>query len=260
MTDLVVVGNGVAGSSVARAARERGLSVLVVGNGAPAASSAALCVVRPAWLPREARPDVAAAVAAYEAVGAIVAATADVSSWVNPEPETRGGWWAVDPARWTVPLDEAATWPEVPEARATVVCLGAAGDRAGTRRWGATAVHRAVTLTGPIVRAHASRPRRVETAVRVGRTWRVGSTVAPTEAVAVDRLGALVAASPVLDRLGDPLDVVTGLRLYADDGSRLRRRLGPTTWALDGFGRLGFSLAPAAARFLVDEVAETIAR
>jgi threonine dehydrogenase-like Zn-dependent dehydrogenase len=250
---LLVVGNGIAGSCVARQARARGYRVTVMADpGRQPAAKAALCVVRPLWFNGIERRMVWHALGWYETLGAITTGLADYSAYTTPSKrERRNGYFAIDPYKVLVEPDLAETYVSRPEGYdAVVLCLGAHADVDWVRTWGVTTV---VAAEGPALRAHFARPREVLFAVCHDHEHvRFGSSVGASEPEARHRQNLLEERGRAVGMLPDGFaPQVVGQRLMPPGQVGPVELVGPGVWTLHGFGRIGFSFAPVRAEELL---------
>ena len=109
------------------------------------------------------------------------------------------------------------------------------------RTWGVTTLVRGGERG---LRGRLNRPRDVSFAVNHdGINTRFGSSVAPDEALAYDRQFRSERAVGEFLPEGERTHV-TGVRLMPTAGIGYVRALGDGVWSLDGFGRVGYSVAP----------------
>lgn len=250
---FLVVGAGIAGSSFARIAREDGHSVTVVADpNRKRASEAALCVVKPSWFKDEYRKEAEWSLTWYRKHGWVTSEEAEYKSHLRPGLEMRKGYFGIDPIGPLVDPDETLEWTDthpINDAHDyTVVCRGAYSNLTWKRLWGTTSVYR---RPGPVMsRAFNDRPRSVIfNCSHDGQTLRFGSSRAPSENEALEkqRNDERKAASQGFVPT-EPADYyVHGVRLMPPTlkDAGLIRELGPKTAAVEGFGRVGYSLAPA---------------
>lgn len=253
---LLIVGRGIAGSSLARHAVERGHDVTIIADpDHNTASLAALCIVRADWFTDGPRDDALWSIEWYRKLGAITSESMNWRTYRKPGDRQRDGFVAINPL---VPLVETpefevlrATWPifDADPYDATVLCRGSGSDLDWKRRWGATSRWRSDIEAG--MAAYEDRPRNALYVVSHGNgELRFGSSIANDPAAAVNRqIEAVITANAL--RLVPPANEIalttTGIRLMPPKGveAGLVRRLSGATWACEGFGRVGFSLAPA---------------
>lgn len=250
---ITVVGAGVVGSSVAILAREAGHDVTVVADPArPPASWAALCVFKPGWQRGADRDAAEWTLTYYRERGMLTSEQVQWTSYRRADgPQLRDGYYAIDPVAPLVDPDVVGSWPDVnPPADVVVLCRGAYSDRGGKRAYGTTSIYRA--FAHPPIRGHEDRPRNALYAVsHDGRTVRFGSSVATDERDALTRQirdeGKAMSAG-ILPH-GQP-ERVTAVRLMPDPHTRPLPivPLADGIWAIEGAGRVGYSLAPARAR------------
>jgi hypothetical protein len=252
--ELTVVGTGVAGSSLARLARERGHTVRLIG-GKPLASLAALAVVRTSYVNEpDAKDACAYAIEQYLKAGCEVIRGATVSS---PRARTKReeDWWAVEPGPFLVPLDERREvepgWAD-PRADLTIHATGAQ-SLSGEITYGVTWINAdpgALKVDGLVVHRYA--PYRSVDAVRFQRGCRVGSSSSKTEAGARKEAVKLMELATELGWVNpraQPWATLTARRVKRET---LSERLNRKVWTFGGFHRNGWSLAPLRAKQLLD--------
>ena len=251
---VVIAGAGIAGSSLAREFARHGIPVEVKApnNGA---STAALCLLRKAWMPHgPLREAVQEAVEQYYDLDAVVATQA---VWTNGDrpAELRNDWYLIDIRKLLV--HPPGIWVPADTPLPVVWAIGAHAGGAVT--WGVT--YRSTTaelLTPGNTNAwvHQIRPYRQVSAVRVNGEVRVGSSVADT----LDK--ACFEAERLLE-VARRRNMVRGEDWEPVIGKRLSSGLSPSLnlYSLDskgggkvgGFGRSGFSFAPTVARLFVQD-------
>lgn len=272
--DLIVVGNGVAGSAAARAARWGGLTVAHIARlDAPPSSLCALATYRADWTDDDALAS--ASEGYWTRVDALAATAAYLSTWRRPQWRPVDGYYLVDPRRavdlpdvngavravdddGAVHLDDGTSIrPRV----GTVVAAGPATaglvDHPLTRRaHGATARHRdavpyhtempSVPEVGRVPLAvHQYGPHALFTVARLGDTVSVGASTNRDRETAITRVLDLVHRAHGLGLVPDPADpgwrIDVGERCWADR---------PLTFpsdrvaAIAGLGRVGFTTGP----------------
>jgi glycine/D-amino acid oxidase-like deaminating enzyme len=248
---LLVVGNGIAGSCVAHQARARGYRVTVMADSTrPAAAEAALCVVRPSWFSGVERSMVWHALGWYERIGAVTSGLADYSAYNTKIRERRTGYFAIDPSKVLVEPDLDDRYEGRPEGYdAVTLCLGAYSDVFWKRTWGVTSV---VEHEGPALRAHFARPREVLFAVcHDGAHVRFGSAVGATESQARFRQQMMEDRARAVGMLSGDVSHIVGQRLMPPGQVGPVELREPGVWTMHGFGRVGFSFAPARAEELL---------
>ena len=260
MYDLIVVGAGVVGSVLTSMARLQGLNVLLVSEGQPS-SAAALAVLRRSWTQRETDE----ALSWYELNGG-VRHGATVSWAARPDVKWQDDWHLVDPKDVLLQPDLNAsvrsfhgggivTASGAHERATQVVVSKPVWSTDTPASYGATAVSRDVTLTGEgWLRVHWLRPYHAIMAAQTGGELRVGSSVSDSPVGAGLRVMQMVeqlAAAGVISSREGPWEVRHGSRhavtlpVQQPDGTIL----------LGGFGRLGYTCAPALAKQLLDLMA-----
>lgn len=256
---LVVVGAGIGGSSIARRAMERGHDVTVVSDGdRPPASRAALCVVRPSWFRDGPRRECEASLAWYAEHGWLTSTVARVSTYRRDGVEQRAGFYSLDPRNPLVTRWIEGVWPDDCDPDwATVLCRGAYSPSSWKRAHGVTTIYR--DYAEQRVVAHEDRPRNMLYAANHdGFTLRFGSSKGANDEVALDRQmrDEGKAATAGLLPADAPIERVFGVRLMPPsvDHAGLLVRLADRLWSFEGFGRIGYSLAPARALAAVEQI------
>lgn len=275
---LIVVGAGIGGSCVARLARERGHEVVVVDAGGAWGSLAATAVLRRGYHTGKAGElqKLDYALECYERWGVPARRGGEVSSYRRPlaEPRQDADWLLLDPA---APLVQPDVRREVvsawgnrawygpghgDQADAVVAACGAGGRLAPSGRvtWGVTWAHSPEALRAPDkIRVFQYAPYRTIVAGVAGGRARVGSSSSVTQEKAVEQAGKMLEAARDLGWLKERegWEMLLGARLKRDGDLWWREEDGH--WALGGFHRTGYALAPATARDLVEEIEKTLA-
>lgn len=261
--DVLIVGAGIMGISLAWAAASLGLRTSLLAPDEQPASAAALALIRLAWAgsPQE-RLWTQEALDEYERRGLLVASG---GLWRNAGKERLDkDWHAVDPVRalasvpripgriadagpYRVRLEDGR---EMRAKRAVLLCLGADTLPAltfpeGKITWGATAIlppaGRGLTVT-------QIRPYHVIGDVSSPAGRRLGSSTGTTGEHILQRLGE-DAAKIGVDLSGQPF--LAGRRFASETKYR---NLAPGLWWCGGLGRLGYALAPGLAKRILREV------
>lgn len=269
---FLVVGRGIAGSSFARHAIERGHEVAVVADpDRNTASLAALCVVRADWFKGAQHGEAEWSIDWYRRNGWVTTERMRWRTYRNGVERERDGFVAIDPlgplvtaavcplrrGEWVA--DDSATgivrWRDNgPEGfggplDAIVLCRGSYSDLDWPRRWGATCVWHDGEASD--MAAYEDRPRNaLYTVTHDDGQQRFGSSIAKDAPEAVNRQINDVIKANTLGLVPPANEIsvtVTGVRLMPPKGVEpgLVRRLSRVLWAVEGFGRVGFSLAPA---------------
>lgn len=255
---LLIVGAGIAGSALARLARASGHHVTVLADpDKPRASEAAVCVLRPEWFAGDLRYAAQWTLTWYQQQGWLAAGSTVAHTYRSDRVLRRSGYWTIDPALPLVEPDELGEWNGGRRGvDATVLCRGAAGsDLPWKRLAGATLI---AARPGPVGLASLEeRPRFTTFAFSTGTELRFGSSSAADPDVAVERLLASEQRARAVGILpAGPARRITGLRLMpptvAETGRP--RRLAEGLWAMEGFGRVGYSLAPFLASRLLRQI------
>lgn len=270
--DFIVIGAGIAGQSAVRSIRARGMSVLLLSQYDPMmGSNAAVGVIRVAWFksPKQ-RLRVRRTLDIYRENKWLIAKEADVTSWQRPGimkrekdhflvdvPLTLG-----EPTLET--LVERIEYPTVIHragsafARTGIIVAAGVntpsfGGPNGKRSYGATYVEPSQPGKAGLA-IHRVRPYNCIHA-GYGVTTRIGSSSCLSIADALPRLNKAVANCPQRGiSVPEGAFVVQGARLHSEyDLSKDYEplRIGNITY-LSGFGKMGFSLAPAIAEEVVN--------
>lgn len=270
---LIVVGAGIAGSCVARHARARGHYVIVVDRDrSQAASNAALCVARRSWFKGWERDRLDYALAWYlshgwlEAQGALVTnmkgETSEQHDWslINPhgplvEPDIQADVQAVHHDDGTVVFSDGDLRADAVIVTAGIDSNRFALDEPDTPLWGVTWVCPLDGTNGLVddvpIRVVHTGPYRSLIGARVGGIAKLGSSRATTPERAREIAGVMFTQAMQRGLIkGGPWSTIEGCRAVAAEPGA-PRRLGAKTWRLSGFGRVGYSQAPARARDLV---------
>jgi hypothetical protein len=276
VSTLIVVGAGIAASSVARLGVERGLDVTVVAGEGKPDSLAATAVLRRGYHVGKAEELEAwdYAVQMYGAWGVAMRRGAGVASYRRPlggEVEDTD-WILLDPA---APLVKADVQREVLsafgkrvwfghgdgiEGDAVVVAAGARGSLApsGTVTWGVTWVHAAEGLRHPeAVKVYQYAPYRTIVGGVAGGKARVGSSSSVSEEGAVRQAEKMLGVAWDLGWLTtrDGWEMRLGARVKSDG---VWRRTENGAWEIGGFHRTGYALAPMAARDVLDDIEKSL--
>jgi DNA-dependent RNA polymerase auxiliary subunit epsilon len=259
VTDLIVVGAGIAGSSVYRAAKAAGLDVLLVSYGQPD-SLAALAALRGAYHKGPEIPLFRRSLELLNEWACVVEETATVTSYRHERTIVDSDWYLVDPAKPLVQTDIVAKATEIPggvelstgeELKADNV-VWATGVRGGVGRvtHGYTMVHDDPEVLEPGVfssmRVHHLAPYKAVMAGVVDGKVRLGSTSASSELKAREQVQKMLEASFNVGMI----TTVDGWRL--EYGQRIQSE---TKEHFSGFHRTGYALAPAMAERLVERLA-----
>jgi hypothetical protein len=282
MTELIVVGAGIAGSCVARMARERGWGVTVVADGGRPDSLAATAVLRRGYHAGRSGELEAwdYAVGVYAEWGVRMKRGGAVASYRRPlggEVEDRD-WLLLDPAE---PLVKADVTREVLSAHggrvwfgrgdglaaagggaggAVVVAAGARGALApsGAVTWGVTWLHAPDALRAASdVRVYQYAPYRTIVGGVAGGRARVGSSSSVSEEGAVAQARKMLGVAWDLGWLTtqDGWEMRVGMRVKTDS---TWRRAEDGHWEIGGFHRTGYALAPMAAKDVLDDIEKNL--
>lgn len=265
---IVVIGAGIAGSCIARTARERGHNVVVAADPwREPMSRAAVCVLRPDWFTGVERDIARESVAWYDDRSLLTSTVARWTTYRIPDGETRTrtGFYTVHPDAPLIVPDISGRWPveqgtllasEIEAADTVVLCRGAHSDVDWPRTWGATTVIPVAEADVSVLFGYEDRPRNaLYTAKYSAGEIRFGSSVAKTPEVALDRQRIMEVRAASVGMI--PMEGLwrrLGVRLMPGEGLEPFpiRKLGERTWAVEGGGRVGYSFAPVRARQLLD--------
>lgn len=268
--ELIVVGDGIMGSSIARAAHRRRCEVLMIANGAMSGSRAAAGIVRLGWMHSKVqRERTLRSLELYRESGLLLADRGLRSSYRTPEQEPKlvWDWYVVDVASsfvlpnvfgTVVAADESGVTLDSGQritAKCGVVIAAGPGSAAFgapiiKRSYGATAVGPATPGMAPL-RIHTVRPYVDLMATNHHGQARVGSSTTKHDTEAVDALRKMMLSFP--SQLPEVADHIIGVRAYT--------ALNPAeafdiVWngnmaIVAGFGKFGYALAPAIAEEVV---------
>jgi glycine/D-amino acid oxidase-like deaminating enzyme len=275
--DYIVVGAGIAGSAFTRMARREGKTVLLIDQGGPMASRAALSVMRLGWSPagRE-RLLAERSLSWYGENGWIRARQAEVSSAKHPVALLQPDYFLIAPLGPLVQPDITDSVRSAEEGRIqthrvgtyesrfVVLATGAASGfwTAGLEdrfTWGHTAYSATAQVNSPRetgFRIHHLRPYRdIVVARRVGGSGAViGSSSATSEGRSVAELEGYIKEMErleVISRVND-WECVGGVRAFQGEKMYGRPRwIDRRTILFSGFGRMGYTYAPWRALSLV---------
>ena len=260
-TDLIVVGAGIAGSSLARAARARGLEVTVVSLGTPD-STAALAALRGAYHKGAEIPRYARSVELLLEWGCVVAEGATVTNYRSPGVERLDlDWLLIDPIKplvapdidsWATQVDantvklDISHFSQELTAEHIVFCVGAHRE-SGRISHGYTMSHPDPgALVRSHMRVHHMAPYKSVMMGLVNGQPRLGSTSAPTEGQARAQIAKM------LDAADDAGLITTRSGWIAEYGRRVQVSDRLTPGNFGGFHRTGYALAPAMAEEFVE--------
>lgn len=273
---LVIVGAGVAGSVLARLARERGHDAWIVAPHEEPNSLAATAILRRAY--HNNKPDEQQAfdyaVEQYAMWGIPLIKGALYTSHRTGDRERKDNdWLLIDPKAPLLPEDVQAHVVSVHgkrawvgpgrciEGDAVVTAVGATGHLAppGKLTWGVTweASGAHAVVQPDILRAHQYAPYKTLICGVIGGTSRLGSSSAIKYETAVAQSKKMLALAYEMGwvrSLGD---------WYPRMGARLQTprqwwREPDGSWRLGGFHRTGYALAPYAAAQLLGKIEETV--
>lgn len=282
MTELIVVGAGIAGSCVTRMARERGWGATVVAGEARPDSLAATAVLRRGYHSGRAGELEAwdYAVGVYAEWGVRMKRGGLVSSYRRPlggEVEDRD-WLLLDPAEALVKADVKREVLSAHGGRvwfgrgdglaagagggrgAVVVAAGARGALApsGSVTFGVTWLHAPDALRAPgDVKVYQYAPYRTIVGGVAGGRARVGSSSSVTEDGAVTQARKMLGVAWDLGWLAtrEGWEMRVGTRIKTDDHWR---RAEDGHWEIGGFHRTGYALAPMAAKEVLDDIEKNL--
>jgi hypothetical protein len=270
---LIVIGAGIAGSCLARLAREAGIDVTVVAQEGKPDSLAATAILRRGYHAGK-REELEAwdyAVECYERWGVHMQRGGAVSSYrrVGAEAREDADWLLLDPA---VPLVKADAEDEVVSVHggrvwfgpgrgitgdAVVVAGGARSNLSsedGKITWGLTWVHQEDALKEPEkLKVYQYAPYRTIVGGAAGGMARVGSSSSVTEAGAVEQGEKMLRTAWDLGwlRTRNGWEMRVGARLKTE---RRWWRTEDGHWEVGGFHRTGYALAPRTAQEIIDNI------
>jgi hypothetical protein len=262
MSNLIVVGAGIAGSSTARVARSLGWDVTVIDpHPENAASRAALATIRPTWFDKSGKALAAQSWEWYKAWGAAICQTAVVTDWRNLTHRTQKDWWMVDPFLPLVQPDIRATVTEicdgevsldngdVRKADAVLNCAGLLFTSTSTLMPGATLVSEDAVMDAEPLRVHQLRPYHTLTVGKIGEYVRLGSSINKDQAKANDEVWKMLAQAEDVGIVqpGAHWRLIEGKRVRQPGNELLYPEKGKTSTALGCLARTGYAFAPAIA-------------
>lgn len=265
MSELIIVGAGIAGSSAARIAKELGITyTLIDADQTQAASHCALATIRPTWFDADTRTSVERSWKWYESWGVTITKEAHVSSWRRLEPKLQKDWWLLDPRKCFEPptiqakvtkIEETSVTlesGEILKAEAVLNCVGAL-DKSLQSDWeplyGATLVSRDVEMDLPPLRVHQIRPFHVLTVGHLGDEVRLGSSVSRnvTDAVEEAHKMLILAIQNGIVRGEATWETITGIRARRKGNQPILPKAGERSATLGALARSGYAIAPDAA-------------
>jgi NADPH-dependent 2,4-dienoyl-CoA reductase/sulfur reductase-like enzyme len=258
---LIVVGAGIAGSSLTYAARELGHTVTLV-DAAPeaAASRLAHAVLRLGWHRGDDRVRARLARERYASLGALRTETALCTHWRTDRTVRTEDYALIDPLAPLIAPDRRATARRIADGCVELADYTLVGDVAvdatgtgGADRlsYGAVAT-RELELDEPLTVHHYAPRRSIVLSAIDGRARLGGSTGATARSAALSLQRMLAIAERVgMIESADGWDVSVGVRGHR---SNPIERLDARTYRLAGFGRVGYALAPAVALELLIEL------
>lgn len=252
---LIIVGAGLAGSWLVRAARDRGIDATLIGDasGEPS-TAAAVGLLRLTHLPEADRPLLPQSLRAWANHGAAVHTGAQVSRWDRDGVTYQPDWHVVDPDRACIePHLYGRAIPVAPgrvrvgddELAGTVVWCDGAGD--GRRTYGVTWVHEDPRALKHPLAVHHVAPYKVLAAASFPTGCRLGSSSTRDPGSAAEAAIKLLSLA-VQRGLTDSADgwvAVSGTRLHRHETLTADGPFGAYRWS--GFHRTGFGIVPAMA-------------
>lgn len=258
---IVVVGAGIAGSSLTRLARAAGHEVTLVSGEYPPHSLAGMCILRRGyhvgkvielrWFDRSLK--------LYEAWGVPVLTGGLVSSYRRPGADLRvdPDWRMVDPAAALLDPDIICdvTGPDddlVVSLNADHVVMATGRGEGGAYSYGCTWVNcdpERLRIDPRAVRVHHMAPYKTLCAGVVAGHARMGSSSAVNPKAAQEQAWKMMDLAREIG-FASPVgwELTTGRRY---NGKRIIRHHPAGTWELSGFHRTGYAQAPAAAEVLL---------
>jgi hypothetical protein len=262
MTRLIIIGSGIAGSCLAREARDQGIETTVVADSI-GNSQVALAVLRPSYLPATQRAAMFESLEIYRKWGVDVIDGAIVTTYRDDSVREQNDWWAVDPLSPLIKPDLIGTATalsdtsiRINDETLTGKIVWCDGKGIGRYTYGSTYVHDDPNAVTTDLSVHNVAPYKTVVATRVGSVARIGSSSASTMTKGVAQGEKLL---DLAIRLGWLTTLDGWIRI---DGERLQRsefldRSAPKgAWRWSGFHRSGYSLAPALAKNVLETVFE----
>ena len=258
MTNVIIVGAGICGSSLARAAKAAGLGIVVVDDNRPTDSLAAAAVLRRAWHSADETALFDRSMALYREWGVPVLSGAIVTNYRHTEPKIDPDWHMIAPALPLWPASIAGHASAIDggvavlgreiEAHHVLWATGRYGGNVSGVTHGVTWVHddpHAALVNPQMMRVHHVAPYKSVMAGVVGKRARFGSSSANTAEKAWEQ-------ARYFKELGireQIIEDVEGWRpVY---GQRVKSAQAAT---LGGMHRTGYALAPALAERIIARV------
>lgn len=256
---ILIIGAGICGSSLARAAQAAGHEVTVVDDHLACDSLAAAAVLRRAWHTGGERALFNRTMALYRQWGVPVTSGAVVTSYRREDVRTDPDWHLVDPSAplWTsvtpghaVALDHGISLGDTRiDADHVLWATGRHRGEVSGVTFGVTWVHPDPVIglgTPETLRVHHCAPYKTMIAGVAGATARFGSSSASSIAKAREQANSMLAEA---NRLG----MITDMANWSPrEGIRVKSAPAAT---LGGMHRTGYALAPALAERLIGALA-----
>lgn len=273
--DVLIIGSGIMGTSLAKSARSSGLSTLVIGGDVPA-SLAAVGIIRVSWLPTQRDKERTLRSLALYRENSLLLNAGALFQTSRKEPLTEklvSDFYAVN-------VDEALNEPDIHETvlgiqdcqaytalsgslpipnLCTFVATGSDSARFGRTEiakvsYGATSLYESKWASTSSVRIHQCLPYQILARTETPTVIRIGSSTALHAADAVPRLRNMVKSSPYTYRVPGRERVLVGSRVYAKNSFALHWEDNYKLCRVYGFGKMGFALAPALAEELIQTI------
>jgi glycine/D-amino acid oxidase-like deaminating enzyme len=268
---LIVIGAGIAGSSVARIAQSKNWEVSVIDPSPDqSASRCALATIRPTWFDKSERVDLERSWEWYKEWNSAGSQEAFVTNWRNPEPKKQKDWWLVDPILPLVspdnrnrvikvnPTSVELNNGEILEADAIINCTGAYGEDLAqdvTPYAGVTWISHNAELDFEPYRVHHTRPFHAISVAKINGVTRLGSTISKEMDVAMfDAVKMLEHACDLgMVKSGD-WEMRAGWRAKGKGGLPIYPEMGKRNTSFSGLARSGYGLSPAIAEKWIESL------
>lgn len=272
MKSLIVVGGGIAGSSAARVALDKGWDVTLIDHQqVTPAAWAALATLRPSWLTDEAKTYAGHSWAWVERWGAAITRQATVTNWRTPAVTQQDGWWLCDPSKLLAYPHITSKIELVTEdgrvfgdryegqADAVLVCTGAHSPElmpVGKPTWGGTFVSRQARAVGAPLRVHHTRPYHSITVGDLGHEVRVGSSVSTNKDRAAEEAREMLRKAIELELVtpANDWELIMGLRARHPGNKPILPQAGHRVAYLGGLARSGYAISPHAAALWLESL------
>lgn len=268
---LIVIGAGIAGSSVTKIARSKNWEVILIDDfPLQSASRCALATIRPTWFDKSERTSLERSWEWYNAWGAAGSREAYVSNWRNLDIKLQKDWWLVDPlipleypdlTNRVIKINEKSVEldnQEVIEADAIINCTGAYGGNLAqdiTPFAGATWISHNAVLDFEPYRVHHLRPYKALSVAKVNGVTRLGSSIAKDMDTAIAEAEEMLVTAGDLGiiKSGD-WELSVGWRAKGKGGKPIYPEMGLRNTSFSGLARSGYGLSPAIAEKWIESL------